>query len=821
MNLISFLFDIMRHRSKQAILFLEVWGIRVLMAAAALFFVLAWLEHLGQDGDEPVSVWRGFLDTLTADAGDSLWHQLYNVSFILAAGWAGIKAYMAALGLKLDVFFVRLFCNDHLVILAGQGGRGGQDQGAVSEQSKRALLAIELAETSAASHTVVLCLQGVDENTRRRLWARGVHVLQDDLSPSDLLLLARVSRARWLISMRDNVNDSILSTMVALAATDTHDERPECRIMVDPGLEMQSLDKYFKESEMYRVRGFSDAELISRHLMNRFPPETGIAQLAARRVHLLLVGLGSVGQAVLVRMAHLGHYRNGLRPRISIAEDEKGKNWQTLNERHPKLKELLDLRFLQGGIADKSREALKSWLQGQDDPTMVYVCTKDELFNFRITRLLIEVLPDPATRFVVLDPPGGSVLVGMKANFDKDDNTRGRVEIFSLAGKPEGGCGSPLTESLIDNLDDQIPRAIHNHYNKHILKSFEANQAWEESEEAHRGANADISSDKTVQKWEEIKEAHRESNRWAGDHFHVKIRAIGLELVSIDDTRPAADLMPSELELLANMEHARWDAEKAFSGNLLGDSSSARRTLVPFEYLTDSELDKDKNQIVNLISYLTSNGEEGGGPFDRHQKLVRMSEGPQPILSEDVPASVLLRLSRHVLDIHPPQGRTPRVLVQGSGHTAEEFVCEWIKRSLITGSRSTLFWATRDEPSAQARLHARFSDLDQRIECIVLEQEMESMNTRIKTIPLLCQQAPDFLTAIYLCPDPGERLPGSIDSLADSLRVMAKEDRKTELDIVALSWSPAPCADVEPSYLGAAHLNWVAAREVLTPLKET
>lgn len=70
-----------------------------------------------------------------------------------------------------------------------------------------------------------------------------------------------------------------------------------------------------------------------------------------------------------------------------------------------------------------------------------------------------------------------------------------------------------------------------------------------------------------MKKWEDlVNEDYKESNRQQVDHIAIKLRAVGCEIVEASDPRSEASFTAEEMELLAEMEHARWVTERLLAG---------------------------------------------------------------------------------------------------------------------------------------------------------------------------------------------------------------------------------------------------------------
>jgi hypothetical protein len=112
--------------------------------------------------------------------------------------------------------------------------------------------------------------------------------------------------------------------------------------------------------------------------------------------------------------------------------------------------------------------------------------------------------------------------------------------------------------------------------------------------------------------WEELPERVREYNRTSVDHIAVKLARIGCRIVpSALAPRHEAVLSEQEIELMAELEHERWVAERLAGGWTLGprdDEAMVHPMLVPYAELPESEKEKDREVVRAIPALLASAG---------------------------------------------------------------------------------------------------------------------------------------------------------------------------------------------------------------------
>jgi hypothetical protein len=115
--------------------------------------------------------------------------------------------------------------------------------------------------------------------------------------------------------------------------------------------------------------------------------------------------------------------------------------------------------------------------------------------------------------------------------------------------------------------------------------------------------------DAVMAPWDYLREDYRESNRQQADHMAIKMRAIGCRIVEASapgDALPAFTL--DEVEMLAQLEHRRWNAGRWLSGWRYGPQTDKPRRihdcLVPWAELTEAMKELDRVPVRNIPQWL-------------------------------------------------------------------------------------------------------------------------------------------------------------------------------------------------------------------------
>jgi hypothetical protein len=146
---------------------------------------------------------------------------------------------------------------------------------------------------------------------------------------------------------------------------------------------------------------------------------------------------------------------------------------------------------------------------------------------------------------------------------------------------------------LLHEKEDVVARALHEHYR------------------AQR--KLDGIADANNPTWENLSPEFMDSNRQAGDHVAIKLRALGYHAKPVERSEPRIErFSQSELDLLAPMEHSRWCAERWLSGWKYADvtdrSKKLSRALVAWKDLPPEEKGKDREQAAAIVQVLYNAG---------------------------------------------------------------------------------------------------------------------------------------------------------------------------------------------------------------------
>jgi hypothetical protein len=183
-------------------------------------------------------------------------------------------------------------------------------------------------------------------------------------------------------------------------------------------------------------------------------------------------------------------------------------------------------------------------------------------------------------------------MAGMAEGFQRD--LSGRALLDALGGRlrmvdvTAEGCDPAR---IGDDLAEELARACHQRY----LTEF-----------------GGIGGGAAMVGWEELPEDYRTANRDQAADVGRKLAAIGCLLNPRSAGEPEFAFRSDEVELLAQLEHERWTAERIRSGWTYGsqrdDAAKRHPCVAPWDALTDQYREKDRQAVLAIPVMLADVG---------------------------------------------------------------------------------------------------------------------------------------------------------------------------------------------------------------------
>ncbi len=456
---------------------------------------------------------------------------------------------------------------------------------------------------------VVIDRQPPEEQTRECL-ALGAHVITGNVADPAVLRSAGLHRAAelWALCPDDSVNceTAVQAEAVLDAAARYRRKRGPllCNVHlsdVDLRVELQRLAQRTVEGSPAAIQFFDLYDREARRvLLSELPIDHGgIGSGEARRPHLVIFGFGRMGRSVALRAAKLGHFANGIevperRLRISVIDRQGTAGEDAFLFRYPRFREVCRLDVHQLDLESaRARELIEEWSGDPGALTSLVVCFDDQSRAVEVALRLLPALQADAVRVAVRV----AHREGLGAMVDRlwsrpEPGARVRVRTF---GRLDEGCCSA---ALQDTREEKLARAIHADFVTRRLAEGERSPA-----------------DRSVVPWSLLEEDLRESNRQQADHVAIKLRSIGADLHPGSASSDARfRFSGGEIEMLARMEHHRWNAERLLAGWTRGPKSVERRTspyLCDWSELPEEIRDYDRAAVHTIPALLDEIGLHG------------------------------------------------------------------------------------------------------------------------------------------------------------------------------------------------------------------
>jgi len=451
------------------------------------------------------------------------------------------------------------------VVICGMGRKGFQ----LAQEFRR--LGRRVAVTDAAP----------SDNDLARCRRAGILVEPGDATRNDTLEMVRVERARFVFAVCRDDSTNLDVAMETLARfREHHASGPlSCYVHVfDLPLRvlLQRHEMLRRCPPGFELRLFNIFENTARALFTQHALE---GDASGKRVHLVVIGLTRLGEAVVTQAARVAHYAD-LRPtRVTVVDEKAEVRAEDFLARQPGIEESCELRLCTMRLTE-SRFSRLEFLgeEANDEARTIVLCLDEDEENVTLALRLAE--RTKPRQVPILTRVGERRGLGrLLATVEEDLAGQGIITFGAI----EDVCG---WEVLREEYLDTLAKAFHIDY---------------------RATYGELAE------WVELTEDLRNSNRGAADHVDIKLHAIGCDRVAARNLPvDAFEFTNSESELLSQIEHRRWCADRYLSGWTLGEKKDpAQKThpdLVSWDQLSEEAKEKNRKQVRRLPEILASSG---------------------------------------------------------------------------------------------------------------------------------------------------------------------------------------------------------------------
>jgi len=433
----------------------------------------------------------------------------------------------------------------------------------------------------------------------------GVIVLVGDAAGSALLTRAGAPRAKYVIAVTGDDGANVAAAIKLYRLTKNDKGRTSSRTTCIVHLVDLPLCELFKQHSIFRtdtdqfeVRVFNTYESAARILFAEHPLEGPGRDCSHKTPHLVVLGFAKMGQSVALQAAKIAHYASRIPLRITIVDRDAARLGNMFLGSYPHYPKICQVEFVNAEIGTAQCLAcVQEWAHEPECCVTLAVCLDEESECVSAAiRIAAYFRDNPAPLYVRM-----ADTTGLAALFEDTQGLSPWLHNLHPFGMISQTC---RIATVIDGRLDVLAQAIHKAYTE---------------EERKKGRSA---LDAAMRPWASLDPAFRDSNRQQADHIPVKLRAI--DCLNVAKDTPAAavtSFSPDDIEMMAKMEHARWNAERFLAGWALGPRDPERRTspyLVAWEDLPEQIREYDRTTVRNIPALLEAIGE----------KIIRIDKSP-------------------------------------------------------------------------------------------------------------------------------------------------------------------------------------------------
>lgn len=446
-------------------------------------------------------------------------------------------------------------------------------------------------------YKVVVIEQDESSNQLEQVRTLGGLILNGDATDPAVLQRASVDRAKFLIGVcgDDGTNAEIAVQAQNLLANLDRDPLTCFVHIVDSDLcellrENEIKDKRFRA---LRLELFNVYERGAQLLLDAFPPFELIGEREGRPSHILLVGMGKMGENFLTRTVYAWwmNRAEGVAPlRITIVDLEAEEKLKSLRVRHPHLMDRCQVSALSLDVT--CSDFLKSDLlveSSENGADIAYICFDNDALGLNVGLTLARNMKNQGMSIIVrmAEERGLALLLGKDS---RNETGFPNLHAFNLINRT---CNPEL---LFGGIHEMLARSVHENYVRE-QKSLDQSRAAKE----------------VLVPWDQLPEKIKESNRRNADHISVKLRSVGCTLIPLRDWDSLDfHFSASEVEQMARMEHERWVRDRKREGWIFAeerdDGEKRHPSLVDWEDLPDDEREKNRAFIRDFPRILARAG---------------------------------------------------------------------------------------------------------------------------------------------------------------------------------------------------------------------
>ncbi len=441
---------------------------------------------------------------------------------------------------------------------------------------------------------VISVSPSIDSTQRDTLEGLGITIVEGDpLLPATINSLNLSRAAALFLTAEDDITNLNIA-MLALGAIDARP--PELPMLVlavmidreDLAAELDlALDSLSRSHRVRYHRLCADREGIRLELA-RYAP---VLLKASSDIvsHVLVVGLAGTWRQVIMQIIVAAQDHPDKRPVLTFVVDDSGaalvQHWREVKPELDLVAEVVVLTTEADELLPSEDDAAQ-WREKYPAPQLAVVLREDA---------------DAIATTLALRRPGNPLRTEetpILVRQSKEDRLLSRLgetvipdRYLSKLVAVGGLVRADTIERVLDYKGDEMAIALHAQY-RESMKSAEKTSALEE--------------------WDGLPENIRDANRAAANHIPILFGAAGFRISSSTPAAQPPALSAEDVERLARVEHRRWVADRIDRRWRYGESRDDRLLLhpdlVPYEKLSDSKKEQNRNWIRTLAGIVAARG---------------------------------------------------------------------------------------------------------------------------------------------------------------------------------------------------------------------
>ena len=399
----------------------------------------------------------------------------------------------------------------------------------------------------------------------------GAHIVMGDATEDVTLRKAGLERARMLFAVCDE--DGVNAETAILAQTLVTRSAGKALLEMFLHIENLRLCGLLRTHGIGELKGagsrfriFNIHENAARHALKTHPLDgTGLSASDPRRVQLVLIGFGKMGEMLALHAAQNGHYANGTRLILTVIDRQASARSAAFLTRRPSFKDVCDVEFWNEDYeSPRVLEAIEAFARDEKRLLNLIICLPEDSQSLTCALRCAEIFKECGVSILVrLERDSGLAVLA-----EHPRATAGaKIRTFVVGGS---FCSE---KEIVEKDRARLARAIH----------------------ADRRANS--GPENPIPHWHDLDEETRDFYRQAADHVPVKLRAVDCETAGLENAPESFAYSEGEIDLLAQMEQRRWMASRILAGYRFGPTADGKKDshrrihpmLVEWAALPDSE----------------------------------------------------------------------------------------------------------------------------------------------------------------------------------------------------------------------------------------